>query len=173
MKLPGAFVKDTSDEINVIIETPAGCGSKYDFDVQSGFFKLSKILPQGMVFPAHFGFIPNTMAEDGDPLDVLVLMDEISYPGNLIECQVLGVIEAEQREKSGESVRNDRIVAAATLSHRYVQIGSLRKLDQYLVDEITKFFINYNAISGKKFTPLAYSDAAKAIKLIRKQLTGT
>jgi inorganic pyrophosphatase len=169
MKLPSAFVK-SSNNINVIIETPKGCGNKYTFDKKRELFKLSKVLPDGMVFPAHFGFIPRTKGEDGDPLDVLVLMDEMSYPGNLIECKVMGIIEAEQTEKTGETFRNDRIIAAATLAQRYLQTTSLKSLDKYLIDEITKFFITYNAMSNKKFVPLAYRGPSAATRLIKKQM---
>lgn len=169
MKLPPAFIKGTN-EINVIIETPKGCGNKYSFDSKTGLFKLSKILPEGMVFPAHFGFIPGTKGEDGDPLDVLILMDEIAYPGNLIECKVLGIIEAEQKEKSGDTIRNDRIIAAAKVSQRYLQTLSLKNVDKYLIEEITKFFITYNASGNKKFLPIGYGGPSKAISLIKRQV---
>lgn len=169
MILPAAFCENDKD-INVIIETPKGCGNKYSFDKKTGLFKLGKILPEGMIFPSHFGFIPGTKGEDGDPLDVMVLMDEIAYPGNLIECKVLGVIEAEQTERTGKTVRNDRIIAAAKVSHRYLSLTSLKELDENLLDELSKFFINYNAIAGKKFTPIAFRGASQAIKLIKKQV---
>src|SRR6478672_156950 len=125
MKLPSAFAHKT-EQVHVIIETPKGSGNKYSFDPKTELFKLSKILPEGLVFPLHFGFIPCTKGEDGDPLDALVLMDEPSYPGNLIECRVLGVIEAEQTEKDGEKVRNDRIVAVANESQRFLNVSSLK-----------------------------------------------
>ena len=96
MKLPKTFA-NKSNHIHAVIETPKGCAAKYNFDAETGLFKLKKILPEGMVFPLHFGFIPFTLAEDGDPLDVMVLMDEPSWPGCFIECKVLGVIEAEQK----------------------------------------------------------------------------
>ena len=79
MKLPSAFTKNKTC-INAIIETPKGCAAKYNYDEETQMFKLKKLLPAGMVFPFHFGFIPGTHAEDGDPLDVLVLLDEPSWP---------------------------------------------------------------------------------------------
>jgi inorganic pyrophosphatase len=169
MKLPDAFVNKT-EIANIVIETPKGSGNKYAFDPKTELFKLSKILPEGMVFPLHFGFIPCTKAEDGDPMDALVLMDEPSYPGNLIECRVIGIIEAEQTEKTGRKTRNDRIVTIAVESQRYSNISSLKKLDKYLLDEITKFFITYNAMSEKKFTPLAFKGPRKAVKLIKNHI---
>ena len=169
MKLPPSFINNTND-INVVIETPKGSGNKYSLDPKTGLFKLSKILPEGLVFPLHFGFIPRTKGEDGDPLDALVLMDEPSYPGNLIECKVLGIIEAEQTERTGDKMRNDRIVAAALESSRYAQIKSLKQVDKYLVEEITKFFITYNAMSDKKFAPLGYRGRRKAVALIKSHI---
>ena len=167
MKFPPVFNSDT-DTVNVIIETPKGCANKYNYDEETQLFKLSKILPQGMVFPAHFGFLPHTKGDDGDPLDVLVLLDETTYPGCLIECKIIGVIEAEQTERDGKKVRNDRIIAAALVSERY---AAIKKPDDYLLDEFTKFFITYNDIAGKKFEPLGYKGADTTIQLIKKQQT--
>ncbi len=168
MKLPKTFVAD-SKYINVIIETPKDSGNKYTFDPETELFKLSKILPEGLNFPLHFGFIPHTKGDDGDPLDVLVLMDEPSYPGNLIECKVLGVIEAEQTEE-GKTVRNDRLIAAAVESHRYKEFDNLKDLDKYLVKEITNFFITYNEMSKKNFKPIGNKGSQTAIRLIKKQM---
>ena len=170
MKLPDTFVPN-SKYINVIIETPKGSGNKYTFDPKTQLFKLSKILPEGLMFPLHFGFIPRTKGEDGDPLDVLVLMDEPSYPGNLIECKVLGVIEAEQTEMSGRSMRNDRLITAAVESHRYKEFNSIKDLDKYLLDEIINFFITYNKMNNKDFKPIRNKGKRAAFRLIKKQLT--
>ena len=75
MKLPQTFANKTH-HIHAVIETPKGSAAKYVFDPETGLYKLKKILPEGIVFPFHFGFIPATIAEDGDPVDVFVLMDE-------------------------------------------------------------------------------------------------
>src|SRR5579862_2843606 len=102
--------RDDNDKIQVIIETPKGSRNKYAFDMEQRVFQLTKVLPAGMAFPYDFGFVPSTMAEDGDPVDVLVLMDEPAFPGCLLKCRVVGVIEGEQRE-NGNKERNDRVVA--------------------------------------------------------------
>jgi inorganic pyrophosphatase len=166
MKMPGAFAEN-SNNINVIIETPKGNGVKYKFDQKTKLFKLNKILPEGLTFLFHFGFIPQTKGEDGDPLDVLVLLDELCYPGCHIECKAIGVIEAEQTKKKG-IVRNDRIIATAVESSRYTKVNSISDLDDYLLDEVTNFFVNYNKMSGKVFKPLGKKNSKKAIKLIKK-----
>ncbi len=168
MKLPHTFVPDLN-HIHIIIETPKGSGTKYTFDPETELFKLTRILPQGLNFPLHFGFIPGTKGEDGDPLDVLVLMDEPSYPGILIEGKVLGVIEAEQTER-GKTMRNDRLIASAVKSHRYKEFNDINDLDKYLLEEIINFFITYNKMSDKIFKPLENKDSQTAIGLIKKQL---
>jgi inorganic pyrophosphatase len=114
-------------------------------------FKLKKILPEGMVFPFHFGFIPYTKAEDGDPLDVLVLLDELSWPGCIIKCRITGVLEATET-KDNKTVRNDRLIATAEASEKYNKIKRL----SLILKKKSKFF-------SKK-------DAGTALELIQKQL---
>src|SRR5436189_3378597 len=81
-----------------IIETPKGCRNKFDYDPYSGLFMLCGRLPEGMMFPFDFGFIPSTLGEDGDPLDILVLMDAPAHVGCLIDVRIIGIINAEQSE---------------------------------------------------------------------------
>src|SRR3982750_1608163 len=105
--------EDGGENLNVVIETPKGSRNKYNFDGSLGLFKLGGVLPAGHSFPYDFGFIPQTTGGDGDPLDVLVLMDEPAFPGCLIRSRLIGVIEAEQTEHNGETTRNDRLIAVA------------------------------------------------------------
>src|SRR5919202_6145584 len=102
----GAFHGD--GELNVIIETPKGSRNKYDYDEELRLFKLGGVLPSGAVFPFDFGFVPATLGGDGDPLDVLVLMDEPAFTGCLVVTRLIGVIDAEQTERDGETKPNDR-----------------------------------------------------------------
>src|ERR1700730_1275382 len=88
----------SAELVRVIVETPKGSRNKYAFSEDRRIFELSKVLPTGMDFPYDFGFVPSTRAEDGDPIDVLLLMDESAYPGCLVEARLVGVIEAEQDE---------------------------------------------------------------------------
>jgi inorganic pyrophosphatase len=89
---------DDKDILHVVIETPKGCRNKYAFDPEHEIFALKKVLPAGMAFPYDFGFIPSTEGEDGDPLDVLVLMDEPAFAGCLLKCRIIGVIKGEQSD---------------------------------------------------------------------------
>ena len=141
--------------VNVVIETPRGCQNKFDFDPKLGVFTLSKTLPMGTVFPFDFGFIPQTLGQDGDPLDVLVIMDDPAYPGCLIHTRLLGVLEATQEGKKGAKIRNDRLVAVSNCSVLYENIKKIDDLNKSMVKEIENFFIDYNKHEGKKFHPLA------------------
>lgn len=156
-----------SGNLNVVIDTPKGSRNKYAFDFDINAYKLKTVLPHGAVFPFDFGSIPGTVAEDGDPLDVLVLMDEPAFIGCLVEARLLGVIEAEQSE-DGKSERNDRLIAVAAKSHTNGDLKSLQKLDSKLIGEIEHFFVSYNKARGKKFKPTARKGPAVAKRLIRK-----
>src|SRR6201984_2416241 len=105
-----------------IIETPKGCRNKFDYDPESNLFMLGGLLPEGMMFPFDFGFIPSTLGEDGDPLDILVLMDAPAHPGCLIDVRLVGVIEGEQTQ-DGKTETNDRLlgVAVHTITHEKVR----------------------------------------------------
>src|SRR6476660_1788985 len=105
MRLPPFDSK--SGTLNVVIDTPKGCRSKFAFDMKRKAYVLKSVLPHGTVFPFDFGSIPGTVAEDGDPLDALVLLDEPAFCGCLIESRLVGVIEAEHSE-DGKTERNDR-----------------------------------------------------------------
>lgn len=111
--------QSASDELNVIIETPKGSRNKFNYDEDYNLFKLGGVLPAGAVFPFDFGFIPSTIGGDGDPLDVLLLMDEPAFPGCLVSSRLIAVIEAEQTERDGETTRNDRLIAVAADSRAH------------------------------------------------------
>jgi len=91
--------EDDKQLFRVVVETPKGSRNKYAFDPDNRVFELKKVLPAGMAFPYDFGFLPSTKGGDGDPLDVLVLMDEPAFPGCVLKCRVIGVIEGEQGNK--------------------------------------------------------------------------
>src|SRR6266550_1898245 len=103
---------DSKDKkiLRVVIETPKGSRNKFAFDPDQHVFELKKVLPAGMAFPYDFGFVPSTEADDGDPVDVLVLMDEPAFAGCVLKCRPIGVIQGEQGDKK-KKFRNDRIIA--------------------------------------------------------------
>jgi inorganic pyrophosphatase len=156
------------DTIDIIIETPKGCRNKYAFDEQAKAFRLKKILPAGAVFPFDFGFIPNTKGGDGDPLDVLVIMDEPAYPGCVVECRIIGALKAKQTERDGKVEENDRLVAVSIVSTGYSEVKSLKDINRNILEEIEHFFISYNEQSGKEFNSQGWTNAKEAMQLIEK-----
>lgn len=153
-------------ELNVVIETPKNCRNKYAFDERLGVFVLKGVLAVGHSFPFDFGFIPQTLGGDGDPLDVLVLMDEAAFAGCLVPSRLIGVIEAEQTERDGRVERNDRLIAVAADSHTHSHVKSINDLNDTLVAQIEHFFVSYNEIKGKKFKVLGRFAARKAKTLV-------
>jgi inorganic pyrophosphatase len=159
---------DESGDLNVIVDTPKGSRNKYSFDEELGVFKLSGVLAAGHVFPYDFGFIPGTLGGDGDPLDVLILMDEPAFVGCLIHVRLLGAIEAEQTERDGNTTRNDRLIGVAAKSPTHEHLSSINDIDKTVVDEIEHFFVSYNYAKGKKFVPLNRSDQNKAREIVER-----
>jgi inorganic pyrophosphatase len=152
--------------IRVVIETPKGSRNKYSYDSAERVFVLKKVLPQGHVFPFDFGFVPQTKGEDGDPLDVLVLMDEPAFPGVIVEGRVIGVVQVQQN-KNGKKVRNDRFIAVAETSVNFKRVTDLRDLDADLVEQLKHFFVSYIEASGGGVRLLKTQGAAAARKLLK------
>jgi inorganic pyrophosphatase len=154
-----------------IIETPRGSRNKFKYDQTAKMFKLDKVLPSGFAFPYDFGYIPNTMAGDGDPLDILVMTDEGTFTGCLIDCRILGAITAKQTE-DGETVQNDRIIGVPEKCFTYNNLSSLKQLDENLLKEIEHFFISYHEYNGVKFKPNKITGPQAAIELIEAASNG-
>jgi len=155
-----------SETLNTIIDTPKGSRNKFKYDEKAQVFKLGGPLPLGAVFPFDFGYIPSTRADDGDPLDVLILMDEPAFPGCLVQAKLIGVLEAEQTE-AGTTTRNDRLIAVAAKSRNHSDIRFLGDLNSNLMHEIERFFIAYNETKGKRFEILGRYGPDRATTLVR------
>ena len=153
--------------LQVIIETPKGSRNKFSFDVDQEIFSLKKVLPAGMTFPYDFGFLPKTVADDGDPIDVLLLMDEPAYPGMLVPARLVGVIEGEQINGK-KRIRNDRLVAVADANHMYAMVRKLNDLPKQFLRELQNFFVNYHKLEGKEYKLLGCKGIAEAETLIQK-----
>jgi inorganic pyrophosphatase len=152
--------------VEVVVETPRGSRNKFKFDPKARRFCLGSVLPAGLSFPYDFGFLPGTKAADGDPLDVLLLMDEPAFTGCLVRARVIGVLEAEQTDDD-KTVRNDRIIAVAEDAHDYADYRSLKDINDNLLKELERFFITYNETRGKKFRLLAARGPKRASRLIK------
>src|SRR5437868_10731727 len=115
-------------ECKAIIETPKGRRNKFDYDPKTRLFKLGGLLPEGLAFPFDFGFIPSTLGDDGDPLDVMVLMDEPAHVGCLLDVRIIGVIEADQIE-NGKKTTNNHLIGIAMHSYSHEDINSLDQVN--------------------------------------------
>ncbi len=152
---------------HAVIETPKGRRAKFDYDRKCGLFKLKALLPDGMTFPMDFGFVPSTLCDDGDPLDIMVLVDEPNPQGALVEARLIGVIEAEQIE-DGKSMRNDRILSVTCVSHLYEKIRTVADLGSAFVDNLTQFWVQKDRLEGKRFTVLGVREPETAAKMVRR-----
>jgi len=158
-------VEPDSGRLNVVVDTPKGSRNKYKLDEKSGQWRLSKMLPLGMAFPCDFGFIPSTRGDDGDPIDVLLLGDEPTFPGCVVPAKIIGVLEAEQTEGT-KTVRNDRLVATVETSYNPAEFHTLDEVSSQRLDEVEHFFVSYNEAEGRTFKPLARHGAQRARELL-------
>jgi inorganic pyrophosphatase len=153
-------------ECRVVIETPKGRRNKFDYDPDVEAFTLGGLLPEGLSFPFDFGFVPSTVAEDGDPIDVMVLMDEPAHVGCVLTVRLIGVIEARQTE-SGKTTENDRLIGVAVHSYSHENIQSIGELNKSLLDQVEEFFVSYNKSRGKKFKVTGVHGPSKAVKRLQ------
>lgn len=157
---------DKKGTCRAIIETPKGSRNKFDYDPDSNLFMLGGLLPEGMMFPFDFGFIPSTLGEDGDPVDILVFMDAPAHVGCLIDVRLVGVISAEQIQ-DGKKETNDRLLGVAIHSYDHEGVATIDDVSKTLLSQLEAFFVSYNKQRGKKFRVSGTSGPRKAIKLLK------
>jgi inorganic pyrophosphatase len=155
------------DHVYAVVETPRGSRAKLEFDRKLGVFTLSKPLLAGLTYPYDWGFIPSTKAEDGDPLDVLIIHDAATYPGLVLKCKPIGVLDVIQSDK-GRKERNDRVFVVPDRSPFEGDLQDIRRLPRRAIDELEKFFAATDALESKKLNFQGWHGPAKAIKAIRK-----
>ncbi len=164
---PSGIEPYCEDVLQVVIETPKGSRNKYAFDHERRVLVLKKVLPAGMIFPYDFGFVPSTLAEDGDPIDVLLLMDEPAFPGCVLDARVIGVICGEDELDGGRTQRNDRLLAVAAVSRNYEEVERADQLAGPLLKSMEEFFVNYPRIlSEKTYRLLGTKGPVEAKRLI-------
>lgn len=152
--------------LQVIVETPKGSRNKFSYDPGQKVFALKKVLPAGMVFPYDFGFLPQTLAPDGDPLDVLLLMDEPAFPGVVVRARLIGIIEGEQLDGKKKN-RNDRLLAIAEANRLYADIKDHKDLPGHFLKELEEFFVNYHRLEGKEYKLLGCKSINEANRMIK------
>ncbi len=152
-------------EFTAFIEIPKGCKAKYELDKQTGLLRLDRILYTSTVYPANYGFIPLTLADDGDPLDVLVLCDAVIYPSTLITCKPIGVIKMVD---SGDL--DEKIIAVPINDPTYKDYDDIKELPAHIFEEMMHFFEVYKALEHKVTTVKEVCHKKEAIAIIKKCL---
>jgi inorganic pyrophosphatase len=161
-------VADEGGDVLAVIETPRGSPNKVKYDQGLGGFRLSRVLPAGMVFPFDFGFIPRTKGDDGDPLDVVVLLGAAVCTGTIVRCRLVAVIEAEQREHGQYAwERNDRLLAVPVDDPALARLRSVTDVDPRIVRALGDFFVRYNELDGRGFRVLRTRGSRTAARVLR------
>ena len=155
---------DAEGNLQVIVEAPKGSSLKLEFDVKKRLFTISRALPLGMVYPFDWGFVPGTVAADGDPVDALVVYGAATYPGVLLPCRLLGMVELEQTEKASKRESNNRIIATPSWHEPLKEIREASDLPRNIQRELEQFFVDVTVFTGKKVTIRGWANrrAAKA-----------
>lgn len=138
---------DEQRNLRVVVETPRGASIKIKFDDKLGCFSLSRVLPLGVTYPYDFGFVPQTLAQDGDPLDAVVLIDAMTYPGVVISCRLLGALQVEERGLRGRP--NHRLVAVPVKAARRDDWRNFSDLGKRMQQELERFFVMSSAFTSK------------------------
>ena len=153
----------------VVIETPKGRRNKFDYEPELEAFTLGGLLGEGLSFPFDFGFVPSTVAEDGDPIDIMILMDEPAHVGCILDVRLIGVMEATQTE-DGKTIENDRLLGVAVHSYNHEEIRSVTDVNKSILDQLEEFFIAYNKSRGKKFKVKGLHGPSKAVKRLQEAI---
>jgi inorganic pyrophosphatase len=154
--------------LRVVVETPRGSQAKLDYDPKLKTFTLAKSLLTGLSYPYDWGFIPATRAEDGDPLDVMVIHDAGTFPGLVLTCKIIGVLQVEQHRKGKKAERNDRVFAVPRGSHAEKDLSDVRDLTSAKREELEKFFIATDELEDKQVKILGWKGPKAALKTIKK-----
>lgn len=154
------------DVVDVVVEIPKGSRNKYEYDHEAGYIRLDRRLFTATTYPGDYGFIQNTLADDGDPLDALVLVEDATFPGCLISARVVGVFRMED-EKGGDS----KLICVPESDPLWKDVKDLNDLPQPLLDEIRHFFEVYKELEPhKKTTALGYAGREEALADLRDAL---
>jgi inorganic pyrophosphatase len=156
---------DEGGNVLAVIEAAAQSRCKFKFEARRGVFQLHNVLPIGTSFPHSFGFIPATLGEDGDPLDIVVLTDEPPPVATVIPCRLIAILEAEQAE-DGKKIRNDRLLAVAVSSERYASCRNRKDIEEPVLRRIADFFDFYHREQGKTSFKAKHWKGAKAAQRV-------
>ncbi|WP_459169540.1 inorganic diphosphatase [Natronospora cellulosivora (SeqCode)] len=147
--------------MEVFVEIPKGSNNKYEFDKERGMFKLDRVLYSPVYYPADYGFLENTLADDGDPLDAMVLTSFPTFPGCLIESRIIGMFIMED-----EKGRDEKILGVPVGDPRFKNTKSIDDLEEHILKEFEHFFSVYKNLEEKEVTIQGWVGVEEAIKVI-------
>lgn len=151
------------DMVNAIIEIPVGTKNKYEVDKENGRVKLDRVLYSAMTYPAEYGYIENTLADDGDPLDIVVISSEPTFPGCIVPARVIGYLEMYDNKKE-----DIKIISVVDVDPRYREIENLSDLSNFTLQEIQNFFENYKVLQNMEVIVKGYHSKEEAMEVIEK-----
>ena len=157
---------DAPDTVWSVIEIPKGSKVKYELDKPSGLLKVDRILYSSVHYPANYGFVPRTYCDDKDPIDILVLGQEVVAPSTLIRAQVIGVMRMEDQ---GEG--DDKLIAVHSDDPEFNHIKSIKELPSHRLEEVQRFFEDYKALEKKKVVIEKFLDRDDALKILSDSIT--
>lgn len=165
-----AFRADGS--LNVIVESPRGASVKFKYDLELDRIVLSRPLPSGVVYPHDWGFVPQTRAADGDPVDAMIVWDGVSYPGVLVPCRAIGILNVEQTNlESGARERNDRLAVLPVKAPRFDAVKTVFDLPSRARDELDQFFLAATFFEKKNVRLLGWEGPDQARAFVEASLT--
>lgn len=152
-----------NDVVQAIIEIPYRSRNKYEVDHETKKIKLDRVLYSAMAYPAEYGFLEDTLALDGDPLDILVIGTEPTYPGCIVPARVVGYLEA-----IDNGFEDYKLISVVDVDPRYNDVKELSDLSPFILDEIKNFFENYKTLQKIEVKVGKYHDKEDALELIEK-----
>ncbi len=155
--------KRAPETVNALVEIPKGSHNKYEYDEDLAEIRLDRVLHSPVFYPTDYGFIPETRSDDGDHLDILVLISEPVFPGCIVEARPIGVLEMED-----ESGKDEKIIGVCEKDPRLRKIRSIQDVDDHTKDEIRHFFEVYKHLEKKRVTIKKWKDKEQAYKTIEK-----
>ena len=158
--------KHPPEEVTALIEIPSGSRNKYELDKESGLMRLDRVLYSAVHYPGDYGFIPRTLHEDGDPCDILVLVNEPTFPGCQIDARPIGVLMMRDR---GEP--DDKILAVPSNDPYYGEYFDIADIPQHYLKEVEHFFHIYKDLEGKRVQTVGWEKSEKAMRVIMSSIT--
>ncbi|MDR2544373.1 MAG: inorganic diphosphatase [Methanobrevibacter sp.] len=145
---------DVPEVLNTIVEIPKGSKNKYEYDKDIESFALDRVLHSSVVYPADYGFIPQTIYDDGDPMDIMVLIDQPTFPGCLIISRPIGIMKMID---GGD--KDFKVLAVPVDDPKYRDIEDISQIPGHILDEISEFFRTYKNLEGKETEVLGWEDS--------------